>query len=175
MHTFYNCEHLSQGVSSSPLLYHSMYIIQMGEYLYSVNGQVVLSATHTDAARIILMGPSTASLVTFHDTSTDTEWPWALSSARLSRGAPPELGGGGSVVICCMHAQTSLYYCSLIEVCLTCIHVRHFFHIIIASSVCCTIFCIKVSVWIAAKQAHYIARVPIIPRVLMPYTMEQVW
>ena len=45
--------------------------VQMGEYLYSVNGQVALNATHTDAARIILMGPSTASLVTFKDTTID--------------------------------------------------------------------------------------------------------
>jgi S1-C subfamily serine protease len=43
--------------------------LKVGEYLYSVNGQVVLNATHTDAARIILMGPSTASLVTFKDTT----------------------------------------------------------------------------------------------------------
>ena len=40
---------------------------QVGEYLFSVNGQNVLHASHTDAARIILMGPSTASLVTFVD------------------------------------------------------------------------------------------------------------
>lgn len=39
--------------------------LQVGEYLYSVNGQDVLMASHTDAARIILMGSSTASLVTF--------------------------------------------------------------------------------------------------------------
>ncbi len=38
--------------------------LQEGEYLLSVNGQSVLQASHTDAARIILMGSSTAFLVT---------------------------------------------------------------------------------------------------------------
>jgi len=41
--------------------------LQVGECLYSVNGQTVLNSSHTDAARIILMGSSTASLVTFVD------------------------------------------------------------------------------------------------------------
>jgi hypothetical protein len=38
---------------------------QVNDYLFSVNGQTVLHASHTDAARIILMGNSTASLVVF--------------------------------------------------------------------------------------------------------------
>lgn len=38
---------------------------QIGEYLYSVNGQYVVDKSHTDVARIILMGSSTAYLVTF--------------------------------------------------------------------------------------------------------------
>lgn len=38
--------------------------LKEGEYLFSVNGQNVLNASHTDAARIILMGTSTAFLVT---------------------------------------------------------------------------------------------------------------
>ncbi|XP_019854510.1 PREDICTED: DEP domain-containing mTOR-interacting protein-like [Amphimedon queenslandica] len=41
--------------------------LQVGEYLYSVNGQYVLDKSHTDVARIILMGTSTAYLVTFID------------------------------------------------------------------------------------------------------------
>ncbi len=45
--------------------YHHILCPQVGEYLYSVNGQNVLHASHTEAARIILMGSSTASLVTF--------------------------------------------------------------------------------------------------------------
>ncbi|XP_041379445.1 DEP domain-containing mTOR-interacting protein-like [Gigantopelta aegis] len=39
--------------------------LQVREYLHYVNGQDVLDKSHTDVARIILMGSSTASLVTF--------------------------------------------------------------------------------------------------------------
>jgi hypothetical protein len=38
--------------------------LTVGEYLVSVNGQNVLESTHTEAARLILIGPSTATLVT---------------------------------------------------------------------------------------------------------------
>ncbi|XP_065843297.1 DEP domain-containing mTOR-interacting protein-like [Oscarella lobularis] len=38
--------------------------LTVGEYLVSVNGQDVLNSTHTEAARLILIGPTTATLVT---------------------------------------------------------------------------------------------------------------
>ena len=43
--------------------------LQVGEYLHYVNKQQVLDKSHTDVARIILMGPSTAQLVTFIEKS----------------------------------------------------------------------------------------------------------
>ena len=39
--------------------------LTVDEYLYSVNGKCVLNSSHTEAAKIILTGPSMASLVTF--------------------------------------------------------------------------------------------------------------
>ena len=46
-------------------VFFSYLFLKVGEYLHFVNGQDVLDKSHTDVARIILMGASTASLVSF--------------------------------------------------------------------------------------------------------------
>ena len=47
-----------------------IHFLQVGEYLYSMNGQPVLNASHTNAACIILMGSSIASLAFYWQRQT---------------------------------------------------------------------------------------------------------